>query len=263
MKELKSSIKDLRELFERSITVKDIAEPLASFDVNCPAPFVRQFMDKKKYDVIGVRRDGLVVGYARKNDLSNKELCKHLVKFDQDEILPDTEPLINVFKLLHRFSRVFVLVLGEVGGIVTRGDLQKAPIRMWLFGLVSLIEMHLLRIIRHYYNDEGWKELLTKERLTNAQKTLDSMKLRNEDIDLAGCLQLCDKCTIVSKNAKLRISLGFDSKKSAERFFKDLEKLRNNLAHAQDIITSFKGKWSEVVDLAEGTERLLQRCEVI
>ena len=43
MKQLKSSVSDLRRMFARTITLRDIAEPLASFDHTQPAAEVRAF----------------------------------------------------------------------------------------------------------------------------------------------------------------------------------------------------------------------------
>jgi hypothetical protein len=61
MKQLKSSLTDLRRLFARAITLRDIAEPLVSFDHGQPANEVRAFMERREYDVVGVREHGLVV----------------------------------------------------------------------------------------------------------------------------------------------------------------------------------------------------------
>src|SRR3990172_4162054 len=248
MKHLKSSLNDLREIFEHSITVRHISEPLASFDADHPAAQVLEFMEEKDYDVVGVRKNGLVSGYVRREDLSLEDGDKvgdHLVTFEPNEMLSETTPLVNVFEVLRNSPRAFVLIFGQVGGIVTKGDLQKAPVRMWLFGLISLIEMQLLRIIRDYYPDGSWKPLISsKDRLANAE-TLLADRRRNEAIDLADCLQFCDKCDIVLKSVELRHLIGFNSKASGNRILKSLEKLRNDLAHSQPIKT---GNWTEIMD---------------
>ena len=70
MNTLKSSLHDLRTLFER-ITVRDIAEPLTSFDADHSAHEVRNFMKKEGYDVVGVRKGGLIKGYVKQEDLLN------------------------------------------------------------------------------------------------------------------------------------------------------------------------------------------------
>jgi hypothetical protein len=81
--------------------------------------------------------------------------------------------------------------MGHVSGIITKGDLQKAPLRMWLFGLLSLIEMQLLRLIRTTYPDDTWTQLLSYGRLGKAQQFLEDRQRRNEAIDLAGLPSVC------------------------------------------------------------------------
>jgi hypothetical protein len=258
MKHLKSSIAELRTLFERSIAIKDIAEPLASFDAEHPAPQIHSFMEEKDYDLIGVRQNGLLTGYARRGELFDGPLGDYLVPFEPAEMVPDTTPLLSGLQIVKEHSRAFVVMVGHIGGIVTRRDLQKAPVRMWLFGVISLIEMQLLRMIRDHSPGESWK--INPTRLDKAKKLLIERKQKNIEIDLADCLQFCDKRDIVLANADLRRALGFDSKPQGKALLKDLEELRDVLAHAQDIIT---GRWPTIVDLASRAEEFLSRCEKI
>ncbi len=146
----------------------------------------------------------------------------------------------------------------QVWGIITRGDLQKAPVRMWLFGLISLLEMNFLRLIRLKFLEDSWKSLLKSTRLKHAQYILDDRRRRNEAIDLADCLEFGDKARILSKTEAIRSALGVPSEKEMSQLLQKLENLRNELAHSQDIIT---GKWPEVVELAEAAEELLIKCE--
>lgn len=257
MKQLKSSLKDLRKIFEQSITIMNIAEPFYSFDINSSANEVKQFMDAKDYDIIGVREDGLISGFARKSDFSEGKLGDYLIPFAENEKISESTPLIELLKSFQGLDRIFVLILGEVGGIVTPGDLQKVPVRMWLFGLISLIEMQLARIVRECYHDEVWKGYISEKRFKEATKILSDRRKNNAAIDLVDCLQFCDKRDIVLKKKEIRKRLDV-SKKSCDRFLNKLEKLRNNLAHAQDIIT---GNWPEIIDLARDAEGFLNKCE--
>jgi len=257
MKQLKSSVEDLREIFEKNIAVRHIAEPFCSFDEVADAQKVRDFMNgPEDYDVVGVRQRGLVTGYVHRTALVQGKIGDHLKKFESHELLPGTAPLLEALKVLADSGRVFVLSFGKVSGIITRGDLQKVLVRMWLFGLISLIEMQLLRIIRDRFPYD-LSELLTTGRIKKAKKLLEMRKKRNEAIDLADCLQFCDKREIVVKTKELHEKLGF-SETALETLLKELEKLRNNLAHAQDVIT---GNWPGIVDLASSAETFLKKCE--
>jgi len=217
MKHLKSSLSDLRRIFEENITVRHLAPPFVSFDDSRAANEVRTFMDPPRdYDVVGVRKDGLIEGYVNREDLGPGVLNDYLKPFEPDLLLDESANIREALRLLGEPPhRVYVQVLDRVSGIVTKGDLQKLPVRMWLFGLISLIEMQILRLIRDGWPDESWKKLISPEqRLVNAQKMLDNRQNRNERIDLADCLQFCDKRDIVLENDKLRKELGFKSKRS-------------------------------------------------
>lgn len=257
MKHLKTSLKELRDLFENTITVRKIAEPLVSFDGEHPAESARRFMEKRHFDVMGVREDGEVAGYVWREDLTGDEVRDHLIDF-KGAVVPDSAPLVSVIQSLRNNDAVFVSVFDKVSGIVTRGDLQKAPVRMWLFGLISLVEMQMLRLIRSRYPDDSWCVLLNEKRIIAAQKILADREKHNLETDLSDCLQWCDKRDIILKDEALLLLSGLEDRKAGERFLRNLEGLRNDLAHAQDIV---KGRWPALADLVIEAEAFLQRLE--
>lgn len=258
MKHLKSSLSDLRQIFERNITVRHLAAPFVSFDESSTAAEVRAFMDRRDFDVVGVRREGLITGYVNRADLQTGILDDYFKPFEPDLLLDESANILDALYRLRESPRVYVRAMGQVSGIVTKGDLQKAAIRMWLFGMISLIEMQLLRLIRTRWNKKSWTKLIREKRLEDARKLLRDRRRRNEAIDLADCLQFCDKRDIVLSHENLHIALGFPSKTDAGRVLKQLEKLRDDLAHSQDIITS---RWPGLVDLAGAAEKVLERAE--
>jgi hypothetical protein len=262
VKQLRSSIEDLRWLFDRGITLRDIAEPLASFDDGQSALEVRGFLDSKEYDVVGVRRKGMIEGYALRSELREGTLGEFAQEVEPGAQLSDSTALLSVFELLRDRSWVFVTILDQVWGIVTRGDLHKAPVRMWVFCLISLAEMHTLRLVRNRYPREEWIGLkyVSDGRLEEARKLFNKRKAKNEEADLTDCLQLCDEATILVKTGDVLRELGFESKAKAKAFFSEVESLRNPLAHAQDIITN---RWPELADIAFKLENFLKACEAM
>lgn len=258
MKQIKSSLGDLRRLFDRALTLRDIAEPLVSFDVIQPAEEVQALMESRGFDVVGVRDSGVVTGFCLRRELGPGVLGTYRRPFAVGDVLPDSEPLLAAFETLRERRHVFVTVFGQAGGIVTRGDLQKAPVRLWLFGLVSLLEMQMLRVVRERYPLEAWTGLLSPERLEGAHRVHAERRRRNEENDLSDCLQLGDKATVLMKDDVLFSLSGFDSRRSAETFFKEVGLLRNALAHANDVM---KGRWPGLADLVTQLEGFLARLE--
>ena len=259
MKHLKSSLADMRTLFTRSVTARHLAEPLVSFDATSDAMVTHSFMERRDFDVVGVRVDGTTLGYVRRDELQGGTLERFRHAFDETrDIVLEHDTLTTVLERLVEQPIVYVRMMGQVSGIITKGDLQKAPVRMWLFGLVSLLEMHLLRIIRARFEDDGWTEKLTDGRRAAAQELLDERLRRNEAIDLADCLQLSDKATIVASSPALRSELGLGAKKRTQRQFREVTDLRNQLAHAHDIVS---GNWPRLAHLAREIEDLVEKSE--
>lgn len=259
MKQLKSSLDDLREIFEKGIKARHITEPLCSFDESAIVQDVKKFLDKKDYDVVGVRTNGIINGYAYKRDLAEGKLSKYFKEFDPCELLSDNTSIPEVLKVIIVFNHVFILSFGRVAGIITRGDLQKVPIRMWLFSLISLIEMQMLRIIRKRFPENSWDKLISDGRNKKAKKFFRDNESKNEEIDLVDCLQFCDKYTIISKTEDLLEKLQYEKKEFCA-LLKELNNLRDNLAHMQDIITA---NWPSIIKLSKEAEGFLKRCETI
>jgi len=259
MKRLKLHLRDLHQVFDRGVFVRHLAEPFVSFDAQRhDAPNVRAFMEARDFDIVGVRRNGAVVGHVCRADLRDGALEQYVRPFDEQLLLEDLSPMLKVLELLAKFPQVFVIVRGEVAGIITKGDLQKVPVRMWLFGVLSLLEMQFLRLIRAAYPRDSWKGLITEKRFAKAEELLQDRQKRNEAIDVADCLQFADKRDIVLNIDSLWHELRFPSRSEGKEFLKELEHLRNDLAHAQDIIT---GRWPRLVEFAQRAEELLAACE--
>ncbi|MDF2792229.1 MAG: hypothetical protein K0S80_5331 [Neobacillus sp.] len=256
-----STYKSLRSLFEKNITVNSISEVLATCNVGDQALQIREQMVSKDYDVIGVEENGMVIGYVLRDDLREGSCRDFFRSFSPSNLVSDSTPLLQTLFIFKNTERLFVIEGNRITKVVTLADLQKPPIRMLLFGVISLVEMHLYQIIRDYFNEDSWKKHLGEKRIQQAEELFLQRKARNEGIELSDCLQLCDKRDIVLGEQSLRELLGIESKSKGKDFFKKLENLRNNLAHSQDLNT--ENSWNEMFSLIEQTEILLEKCETI
>lgn len=263
LKHLKSTSVELRRLFERAIAIREIAEPFRSFDADRDVAPIRTFMDDRNFDVVGIREEGRLTGYVHRQNLSGGPARNYVISFRTEDTLSENEPLLSAIEALRSRPHLFITVLGEVGGIVTKGDLQKAPVRLWLFGMISLIEMQMLRLLRQRLPEGAWEDLLTPARLDAAHKIFNERRRRNEEAhvsDFSDCLQICDKATIFLKHDELAGIASFPSRAAGQRFFSFLEALRNDLAHSNDIL---RGRWPELAERVVEGESLLRRLEAV
>ena len=255
--DIRYSLADLRGIFDVRITASDIAEPLEAFAQDEDASEVRVIMDAKDFDVAGVRKNGRVSGYIEKPDLSQGSAGECAKSFDVTVLVTESTGLFKLLSRLRDVPQLFVLDSHQVGAIVTRADLQKAPVRLFLFGMITLIEMHFLRMIRSEFDNDSWRSK-ARDYVDEAERVFLSRRNRNQAIDLAECLTFTGKVTVVTNTRQLCRRLGFDSKESAQASLERLVDLRNALAHGQDILL---GLWPEIIDIVEEAERILDQCE--
>ena len=101
--------------------------------------------------------------------------------------------------------------------MVTRDDLQKPPVRMWLFGMVTMIELRYTRLIAGTVpRVRVWREFLSEGRLKKAEELMAERSRRNRSVGLLDCLQLSDKGQIVARNESIRGRTIFTSRRQAE-----------------------------------------------
>jgi len=238
----------LGRVFLQGFSAMDLAEPLVSFDADADAETVRTFMEVEDFDAVGVRERGLVSGYARRTDLVGGRCGDHQLRFSEaDDLVSSHADLTVVVASLAVNRRCFVTILDRVGGIITLRDLEKPPMRMFLFGVISIGEMLMTAIIRHRYGDGSWQERISPPRLDRARKLQEERARRGRKVSLLDCLQYGDKGWILSYDEDVRAALGQGSRRAARKAVKDMETLRNNLAHTQEIIP-------------EGWERIVIAC---
>jgi hypothetical protein len=244
----------VRRLFTEGFRVEDVAEPLASFDAETPGPAAAAVMDRDGLGVIGVRRDGRVAGFVEREQLGDRPCGSAVQPFPAGALLPDAAPLSAAVRVLAAEPRAFVTAFGGVIGVVTRDDLQKPPGRMWLFGMVTMIELRYTRLISELCPDESWREHLSEGRVTKAEGLRAERNRRHRSVGLLDCLQLSDKGRIVARHETIRNRTIFTSRRQAEDGIRMLEGLRNDLAHAQDIVTA---DWEAIVLLSGHLDRAL------
>jgi hypothetical protein len=225
----------VKRIFTEAFVARDIAEPLASFDAGASATEVRQSMQAKGLEVVGIRSKGEIVGYVTRLSLDDGPCGRSQRPLSEARVLADSASLLSVLTAMNQAPFLLITVLGAVGGIITPADLQKPPVRMWVFGIVTLIEMRCLELIERHCPAESWKHHLSEGRLQKAQALLDERRRRNQTVRLIDCLQFSDKGQIIGRNEQIRQNTIFASRRQADDATRKLEQLRNNIAHAQDL----------------------------
>ncbi len=239
-----------RHEFNDIFTAKDIAELLElSFDAECPASRAIEILRQKDFEVATIRMDGEIKGFTTLEYLNQAGSCGLAMRpFAPDQVVTSEAGFAEVIHVLTRHDHCFVSQYGQVLGLITRGDVNKPFMRMWLFGIITLTEMRITDLIREHYRGRDWHELLSPPRLEAARRLQQERRRLGQHADLTDCLQMADKGQLILQTEALFSAMGFPSKSAAKKVLKQFQSLRNNLAHAQDISTY---DWAQIARMAK------------
>ncbi len=242
-----------KRMFMELFTARDIAEGLLSFDAGYNCADVAKALKRQRCDVASVRVNGVVHGYLRLSDVESDDASNSFRNFTVDQVIPGSATFADVVHVLTRHDYCFVTMLGSIAGVVGRDDINKPMVRMWLFGIVTMVEMGIVQLINERFPDAAWQSVVSAGRLQKASDIQAERQRRNQYCELIDCLQLSDKAQILINDEVSLERLGFDTKSAAKRSVKELESLRNHLAHAQDIVIH---DWAQIARLARRMEEI-------
>ncbi len=149
-------VDEIRALFEKNITVRSICEPLKACFAHANANEMARLLHARGFDVAGVKENDTeaIKRFVRASALKKGgTVSDHAEDIRLEQLISEATPLAQIFSVLAARAYSFVLAGGTVSGIVTRADLNKPPARIYLFALISLLEMHLVFWIRQEFGD--------------------------------------------------------------------------------------------------------------
>jgi len=240
------SDKNFKNKYLQLFTARDIADNLLSFDSETKVSKAEKSLNYHKQNVASIRINGRVQGYIKQESLKGDVCGDSMRHYTVDQVLRGAASLSDVIHVLTRHDFCFINIFGDVTGVITREDINKPQVRMWLFGLVTMIETALTQLIEKVYPEDTWKVVLSEGRLEKTESIFIERKRRNLHCKLIDCLQFSDKAGILITHKPSLEKMGFETGKQAKKVIKELESLRNHLAHSQDIVSH---DWAQIARL--------------
>lgn len=187
------------------------------------------------FDHVPVTRGGDIVGLLSRTSAMERDSSwvREAMDFLQGNMLISSGAgILSFIESADSIECRLVLRGSRVDGIVTLSDLQKLPVRPAIFLLITHLELLMLAWLRKRIEQTSETEVLDKL-AESRRETLEGEweRLQTEDlaIDRLSATQFCDK-------RELLVKLGFPvpSKGAARKQLKEIENLRNSVAHAGD-----------------------------
>lgn len=272
---VKGQFDDIRRLIQ-AMSVRDIA--VLDLEVCTRAETIGEVlarMDEADFDLLPIDEGGRRSEFVHRDSLRLADPNLTIAEgprspISVNDLVAISAPLRTTVKLLSERTSILVLDASTVVGIVTRGDLQRSAMRMYLTGLLYLLEANLVNAIQRQYPSEEWTALegLPKAVAHAARTEFDKLKKKGEEPShLAECLSLGGKMHIIRRTRAWfeplglvagSLDLGFERPKDC---LADLVNLRNNLGHAKDLTSGLDNRWADVFRLCDTLERMTEAVE--
>lgn len=254
-----TSFIEMKQVFTDNISTKQIFEWLDKVSIGERPLEVKRYLIERDFDLLGVvDHNGKMLGYVRETNLQDGKLGDFLEQIDYSMLISNTTPFPKLLEVLTKYGFALVLNNNEIDGIVTKADINKPLFRLYLFGIVSLFEMHINFWINKYVTN-NLSELISPDRLGAAEKILSLRQHANDQLTILECLQLSDKRDILLLTPDFLALFDF-SKRAFEKFMKTVEIIRNEVAHSQYTITKSLD-WNRLVDVIRDMELFLEKAE--
>ncbi len=182
-----------------------------------------------------VNDDGVIVGQIERKALNQGLVAEYVKDVEEEQKIDENTSLVHLLQILEGTEFKYVTRDGQIVGIVTRSDLNKPIPRTYLFGVVSLVELHINFWINYYYPNDTWLQALNEDRQAKVQETIELRRGSSDYLAVVECAQLCDKKEILRNTPEFIARFGF-SKTNFKNFLEKLEVVRNEIAHSQSSI---------------------------
>jgi hypothetical protein len=191
-------------------------------------------MRKRRFDVLPIEANGMLTEFFVTNHWNDYSSIERRVVTENDT-LPVRTPIRDVIKGFATEHRLFYFLVGRnnIVGLISVANLNSRPVKVYLFGLLSELEMGLGELIRGAVSEEDLVAMVGTEPNHGKGETIQDRfqadRDRGLDAHFVEYLQLSDLIAIARKR-KLYLDLGY-SGKSFQDGLEPLVNLRHGVCH--------------------------------
>lgn len=249
-----------REIFECSADLKSVFEPVLYCRESDNAMDARLALEKRDFDTTCVvNSENNIVGKICRSALGKGLVSEYVLEIQEDETVDENYSLVDLLDTLKTSNFKYVTSIGSVFGIITRSDLNKPIPRTYLFGVVSLVELHMNFWVNYNYPENSWVERLKKDRQEKLESIIKNRKNSGDYLTVVDCAQFSDKKEILRNTPEFLAKFEF-SKNSYKKFMERLVTFRDELAHSQSSIVG-ELTWDGISSTIARAEQFLKQSD--
>ena len=160
---------------------------------------------------------------------TTKKVKDYFYPISEKLIIGGNSTIIDFLKNVENEPFKLVISKSNVSGFVTYSDIQKIPVRVSIFSLITELEIIISNFISNKFHNDDWMDHLSTGRVEKIKEKIKEFKDNDNYVSKIIYTELPDKLDIISKLKLLNIS-----RKELKKQFNEITKLRNKVAHASD-----------------------------
>ncbi|SON49038.1 CBS domain-containing protein [Vibrio tapetis] len=243
-------------IFLENAKLLSLLEPVLCCKDTDSALNAKYALETRDFDVTCVVNDeGIIVGQIERKALNQGLVAEYVKEVAEEQKIDENTSLVRLLQILETTEFKYVTRDDQIVGIVTRSDLNKPIPRTYLFGVVSLVELHINFWINYYYPHDTWLQVLKEDRQTKVQEIIKLRRGSSDYLAVVECAQLCDKKEILRNTPEFLARFGF-SKTNFKTFLEKLEVVRNEIAHSQSSIIG-RLSWEHITHTVSKAEEFV------
>lgn len=230
---------------------------LYSFRLREKVSNVLEKMEAHNFDVAPVAENGSVQWFVQRKALKAQNSSTFLKEVAESimvkYVISEQTKIEELLDLLTKQDFFFVIGKKEVTGLITAADLNRRPVKLLFYLLISELEARLIEMIKHRFPQitDSFKHLRPAQKM-EIEGYLEGSRRGDSEISVEQYFSTSHVMTIVVEDSILREQLGYRSKKQARKNLDPIVSLRNKIMHPRSLIKD-----------REETKKLKQKYDII
>jgi hypothetical protein len=198
-----------------------------------------EWLETNGYDAAPIQKQGDAVGFIHEDDVTADDdgdtLEDHLTPLTIDYMMSGDTAFEDVLAALIEEPVYFLGGHSRITGILTRADLNTAPVRIYLFDRITYLEEHLRELILEHA--PNWKQTpVTVDELDDIEDRYTDAQAANVELEEIHYAQFSTLNTIISNVEACWQACGFSATAQADSRLHEITDLRNDVAHANLLV---------------------------
>lgn len=233
---------DELNIYQASLSVQLIATDRSTFATCSPDELLVDVLARiGEFDFVPVVNGSAIVGVLPAHELRLREhnggaVKKYMNYLDEKYLIGADASILEFIRDADSHPFRFLVKGRKVSGLVSLSDLQNLPVRAALFAMITQLEMALANLIKRTYPGDEWIDLLAETRQEKLRDEMEKARSDRNQVEPMRYAQLPDKnhiaVSILVRQGKVKNKL--------ERELRRVDRLRNQLAHANIFAASRK-----------------------